>query len=204
MLSVYVIALLFGGVLLAASLLGGHGDAHAHLDGDHGGSGDSHPHAGWTAGSLWPLMSTRFWLLGATFFGLVGTVATLTGARGPFVPITASLVGLVCGYGGARLLGQLARRSVGLVQAAEAHVGREGRLLLPVSRSQRGKLRVVISGRATDLLAETDGDELLPAGSQALVVSIRGNVALVERAPTARLSPASESGAVPGSEKEPT
>lgn len=178
MLPVYFGAFVFGGVLLGASLLGG-GDGHsAAHDGDGHGT-DGHAHGSHETG-LWPLLSVRFWLFAVTFFGLTGAIATLAGAAGLAVPLAATGVGLVSGYGAARAIGSLARRPVGLVASASAHVGREGRLLLPVGKDQRGKLRVVINGVTTDLLAETDGDHALPAGASALIVGIRGNVAIVE------------------------
>ena len=60
-----------------------------------------------------------------------------------------------------------------------------GELLgLPLARGQRGKIRLQIGGTSTDLVAETDSDAALAPGEIALVVGMRGNVALVS--PTAR------------------
>jgi hypothetical protein len=50
---------------------------------------------------------------------------------------------------------------------------------------QRGKIRLQIGGTSTDLVAETDSEGGLAAGELALVVAIRGNVAIVERSPGA-------------------
>ncbi len=193
MLSVYLGSFLFGGVLLGASIFGGHGDAH----GDSGGHGDSHDagHAhgddhqgqhgqGHHAATL-PFFSLRFWAFALTFFGLSGALLTLTGGLAVLTPFVAGGVGLGCGYASARVLQGLARRPVGLLGSAEAHIGREGRVLLPVQRGTRGKVRLSIGGMSTDLVAETESDGALAPGDTALVVGMRGNVALIERSPAA-------------------
>jgi hypothetical protein len=182
MLSIYVGGLLFGGVLLAASILGGHaehGDLGGHAGGDHDGSQGGHG---------LPFLSLRFWAFTLAFFGLTGAALTLAGGGlGALVPVLAGAVGLSCGLVSARVLRLLGRRPVGLLGDAGAHVGREGRVLLPVgaSKGQLGKIRLQIGGTSTDLVAETEGDAGLAAGETALVVGMRGNVALVERSPGA-------------------
>jgi len=63
-------------------------------------------------------------------------------------------------------------------------VGRSGRLLLPVARRQRGKVRIAFPGSGdVDLIAESDDDASLDTGTEVLIVEVRGNVAVVERAP---------------------
>ena len=93
-------------------------------------------------------------------------------------------MGLGFGYGAARLFQALAREAVGQLAPDGGHVGREGKLLLPVARGQRGKVRVSASGVAVDMLAESDDERPLPAGTTVLIVAMRGIVAVVERSPT--------------------
>ena len=195
MLSIYVGSLLFGGVLLGASVLGGHGEGGGH--GDLHAGGHDHPHAlarqGSTDGSEHgggnlPFLSLRFWAFAIAFFGLSGTALSLFGALGALTPVVAGGFGLGCGYVAARVVGGLGRSTVGLLGDANSHLGREGQVLLPLARGQRGKIRLQIGGTSTDLVAETDGDGALLPGETALVVGMRGNVALVERNP-ALLSP---------------
>jgi hypothetical protein len=81
------------------------------------------------------------------------------------------------------VLSGLSRDSVGLLGDASSHLGREGRVLLPLGRGQRGKIRLQIGGTNTDLVAETDSEGTLAPGETALIVGMRGNVALVERNP---------------------
>jgi len=185
--SIYVATLLFGGVLIAASLLGaGHGaDAHAGGDGDAGGgSADGHDTS--TSHAWLSLLGLRFWSFATAFFGLTGLVVLKLG--GPtfhlLAPAVAAAVGVGAGLGASTAFRALTRETVGQVRDAGALVGREGRLLLPVQRGQRGKVRLASPGGGdVDLLAEAAEDEALPAGAEVLVVEVRGNVAIVTRTP---------------------
>jgi hypothetical protein len=174
--------LLFGGLLITATLLGAadHGaDPHA------GGAGPD-AHAG--PGQAWlSLFGLRFWSFAAAFFGVAGLVVHATGARalGPWL---AGGAGVAAGLTASSLFRALARDTVGVVEDAASLVGREGRLLLPVggARGQRGKVRLPSpAGGSVDLLAESAGgeDEALAAGSAVLVVEVRGNVAVVAPVP---------------------
>jgi hypothetical protein len=202
MLSVYLGCLIFGGALVAASALGG----SDHDGGGHGGAGDGHGAAGdhhvsgpdghptdkgHPATGLVALLNLRFWSFALAFFGLTGLALSLVGAGVIVTPLIAGGVGAGAGYGSARLLGALAKRSVGAIEGVGAHIGREGKLLLPVQKGQRGKVRFLVGGISNDLPAETEGDAALPIGSAVLVVGFRGNVALVEGTPSAPALPAS-------------
>jgi len=184
-LSIYVGSLLFGGLLIAASLLGaGHGtDAHAGGDGG-GAAGDGHDTS---TGQAWlALFGLRFWSFAAAFFGLTGLVVSRLG--GPsfhaLAPAVAAAVGVGAGLGASATFRALSRDTIGQVRDAAALVGREGRLLLPVQRRQPGKVRLASPGGGDlDLVAESTDDEALPAGAEVLVVEVRGNVAIVTRAP---------------------
>ena len=187
MVVVYVGSLLFGGVLIAASFFGAGHDADVHAGGDTGhGSGDGHDQS--AASAILSLFGLRFWSFGAAFFGLTGVVLQVLG--GPALAVAAPLisggVGVAAGLGASTAFRALARDTIGQVKGASALVGREGRLLLPVARTQRGKVRMPVPGGGhVDLLAESDDDDALDAGVEVLIVEVRGNVAIVERAPAA-------------------
>jgi membrane protein implicated in regulation of membrane protease activity len=195
-MTIYLAALAFGGVLLIATLLGGHGHADHHA-GDHDQDQD-HPHdhdvgPAARAALVLPFLSLRFWTFGLAFFGLTGAVLHGLGSTSPLIAaVLAAALGLALGYGAARLFQTLARETVGQLAPDGGHVGREGKLLLPVARGQRGKVRVTAGGAAVDLLAESDDERPLPAGTTVLIVAMRGTVALVERSPTP--SPSTEKG----------
>jgi hypothetical protein len=186
-MTIYLSALAFGGVLLLASLLGGHGHADhdaGHADGHghgHGANADTASHAA----LVLPFLSLRFWIFGLTFFGLTGAVLQGFALAAPLATaVIASVMGLGMGYGAAQLFQTLSRQTVGQIAADGGHVGREGKLLLPTARGQRGKMRVIVHGVAVDLLTETDEEQALPAGTAVLIVSMRGTVAVIERSPT--------------------
>lgn len=219
MIALYVAALLFGGGLLAGSLLGGgdqggdadapsgsdgaaesdaligateHGAALAHVQG-HGRAerqgqepGQEHGHS--SAGPLWFVFSLRFWSFATAFFGLTGLVLRALGgsAMGVAAPIVSAVVGVAAGATASRVFGKLTREAVGQLRDAGALIGREGRLLLPVTRAQRGKVRLPLTGGGhLDLVAQASDDDPLPAATEVLVVELKGNVAVVARSPAA-------------------
>jgi hypothetical protein len=184
MLSAYIVCLLAGGVVLGASMFGGHdsdgGDAHvgdAHGDTVHEG------HHEWAA--RLPFLSLRFWTWGVTFFGLAGVALTLGGTPTSLIPVLAAAGGLGSGWGASWALGRLTRDAVGVLPEASSHIGREGKLLLPLRRGERSKIRLSIGGVETDLLAETDVETEIPAASTVWVVGMRGLTAVVEPTPAA-------------------
>ena len=185
MIAVYVGSLLFGGVLIAASFLGAGHDSDVHAGDTGHGHGDG-GHDQNTASALLSLLGLRFWSFGSAFFGLTGVVLHLIG--GPVLaaatPLIAGGVGVAAGLGASTTFRALSRETIGQVRGASALVGREGRLLLPVARAQRGKVRMPVPGGGhVDLVAESDEDDALDVGSEVLIVEVRGNVAVVERAP---------------------
>jgi len=199
--SAYIVCLLAGGVVLGASAFGGHdsaghdsgdahvGDAHAGAGHDTGDAhaGDAHDgHEGHHDWAAWlPFLSLRFWTWGVTFFGLAGLVLTLGGTPPGLVPALATLAGVGSGWGATYVLGRLTRDAVGVLPEASTHIGREGKLLLPLQRGGRSKVRLSIGGVQTDLLAETDVQGEIPANSTVLVVGMRGMTAMVEPTPAA-------------------
>lgn len=189
MLAVYIGSLLFGGLLIVASLFGASHDADLHVDmhgGDGHGAGDGHDQS--NASALLSLFGLRFWSFGAAFFGLTGVVLHVIG--GPVLvaaaPFIAAGVGIAAGLGASTAFRTLSRDTVGQLRGAAAMIGREGRLLLPVARGQQGKVRVAVPGSGdVDMVAESDDDGVLDVGTVVLIVEFRGNVAVVARAPAA-------------------
>jgi membrane protein implicated in regulation of membrane protease activity len=186
-MAVYLAALAFGGILLVASLVGGHDHADHHagddLDQVHGHGHEAGPAA--HAALVLPFLSLRFWIFGLAFFGLTGVVLLGLRLTSPLVAASlATAVGLGFGYAAAWLFQTLARETVGQMASDGGHVGREGKLLLPVARGQRGMVRVTVAGVTTDLLAESDDERPMPADTSVLIVAMRETVAIVERSPT--------------------
>ena len=192
MFAIYLGSLLFGGVLIAASaLLGADHGAEIHGGGDAGHGGGNADHGGDNAqnqGPAWvSLFGLRFWSFGTTFFGITGLVLRAIDLPS-LAPLVSTGVGVAAGLGASATFRRLTGETVGRVRDAAALVGREGRLLLPVARGQRGKVRLAQPGGGdVDLLAESD--EALASGAEVLIVEVRGNVAVVARAPAERPVP---------------
>jgi hypothetical protein len=202
-LYLYGACVAFGGVMLLASMLIGHdvsGDtgelpAPGGTGGDAHLPGGDHGHGSGGAGSIVAsLLSLRFWVFAVTFFGLTGLVLLQLGGAGAraLAPLIAAPVGLGAGFVASRVFAALGAKPVGAVAPSSAYVGREARLLLPVSRTQRGKLRLRVGATEVDLLAETDDDGQLPGGASVLIVSVRGQYVVVSRNPAAPADPAAD------------
>jgi membrane protein implicated in regulation of membrane protease activity len=187
--AVYLGSLLFGVVLIAASAFGGadHGaEMHAGGDAGHGDGHDQNQGPAWTA-----LFGLRFWTFGTAFFGITGLVLRAIGLS-ELAPLVSGGVGVAAGLGASAVFRRLTGETVGRVSDAGAFVGREGKLLLPVARGQRGKVRLALPGRGdVDLLAESEDEAPLASGAEVLIVEVRGNVAVVARAPAERPTPGS-------------
>ena len=172
--ALYVASLLVGlGVLLGASLLGGHGDAGHELV--------AHDHAGDAVHALGALRSVRFWAFFALAFGMTGAGLTFFALAHPLT--TLALAGGMGLGSGALVLAavRLASRAVPLATTSDA-VGRTGRVLVDVSRERLGQVRVALEGRSVDLRATTEGDPL-PRGAAVLVEDVADGVARVSPRP---------------------
>jgi membrane protein implicated in regulation of membrane protease activity len=179
MVAVYIGALLFGGVLIAASALG---LGEHSVDGFSADAAD--PHAeGSGHGSLVALFGVRFWSFATMFFGVTGLLLHLAGV--PVGAGIAAVVGVGAGLGASVFFRKMTRESVGRVGDASALVGRVGKLLLPVARAQAGKVRVAQpAGGHVDLVAATDEDAALGVGAEVIVIEVRGTTAVVAPAPS--------------------
>jgi membrane protein implicated in regulation of membrane protease activity len=175
MLMVYLIALIVGGVLLALTLvLGGAAEQDADTgggdadqgDADHGGALDAV--FGWL-----PVTSLRFWTFFAAFFGGVGTVVSAWNLAGP---VAAAVCAVIAGYAS----GLIMDRSMRYLRRSDSDsslggrdlVGAGAEVLLPVTAGSAGKVRVRLKGRSVDLLARTDDEEPLAAGTHVTVLSM--------------------------------
>jgi membrane protein implicated in regulation of membrane protease activity len=180
-MSIYLATLVFGAILLGASFW--QGDAH---------DADGHQQEHAPAGPLAVLFSLRFWTFGAAFFGLTGLVLEGTGLLGGLLAgAVAGVVGLSSGLVSTVVLRALSAETTGALPHAESHVGREGRLLLPLAPGQRGKVRVRTPTGEADFVAELPAsvDATLPSGERVWIVEMRGATAVVD-VPPADLPPA--------------
>jgi hypothetical protein len=196
MLSAYIICLIAGGIVLGASMFGGHdtqgdvgGDAGGDVGGHDGSGSDSDGGHGSDSHHEWlgklPFFSLRFWTWAATFFGLVGLVLSLTGTSPGVTLVLAISAGAGTGWGASYLIAKLTKTVVGVLPEASSHIGCEGKLLLPLARGELSKVRLREGGKDVDLVAENGGQETLPDGASVWVVELRGTHVVVEASPVA-------------------
>jgi len=170
----YALALILGGGLLLVQLLGGgHHDGGDHFGGDHLGGPDHHPAQG-------PgLLSTRSLTYGLFAFGFVGALLFALSLVAPWAALAiaaAAGVAVTLAVGSTlRAVGDPGASGEAALDEARGHAGR---VLVPLSRERPGKVRVQIKGQTVDLLATTTGGDL-PAGTEVVVVNVRGDVAEV-------------------------
>ncbi len=184
MIYVYLFSLVLGGVLVGASLLLGHHETGAGLEGGIlSDAGDVPGAAGSIEGALVSFMTVRFWTFFLAFFGLTGLV--LDGfalvSSGVLAAVLSIGMGLFAG-GGASWAMSLARG--GDTQSAATvkdYVGKSARVLVGFGPGTTGKVRMEIRGNSIDLLATSVDDASFAVRDEALVVDVDGNGVRVAR-----------------------
>jgi membrane protein implicated in regulation of membrane protease activity len=115
-------------------------------------------------------------------FGFVGTLLHFLRLAGSVMTLgTATAVGLLSGVLASTAMRAIARAQTSSGGEADEAVGHVGRVLIPIERGKRGKVRIEVHGRLLDLIATTD-DERLDGGESVIVEEMRGTMAHVSRA----------------------
>jgi membrane protein implicated in regulation of membrane protease activity len=192
LLALYVGCLVLGGILVGASVLGGHGDADVDHPGDtdvdHAGTDHGPEEVHDAAGVLSTFASLRFWTFFVASFGLTGTLLTLGGAPTALALLVALATGTVAGLAVATLLRRMARDTVTTDTSTRRLAGKEAEIVLSVGPSKRGKIRVSHNGHWIELPASTREDHLLQRGERVLIVEIHAGEADVTPVAPARAS----------------
>lgn len=175
---VFLAALILGAGTLAFQLVSA-GDADADADG----AAHEHDHDAPAASGFLPLvLALRFWSFALLAFGLSGSLLYYLSLLGAWPAFGVALgTGLASGSLAAWSVRQLQRAQTSSGAEASDLVGQLGRVLVPLSKAQRGKIRVELKGQSIDFIASTD-DEALEAGAAVLVEELRGNAVHVSRA----------------------
>jgi membrane protein implicated in regulation of membrane protease activity len=196
--TVYLVALLVGGVFVALSLFGGGHSTDAGAGLDHGGldmagadAGGLDPdvssaeaaHAGGHGPGLADLLSLRFLFLFAAFFGLTGlSLHYVAGEGEPFTGIVAALVGLLVGMGGNFALRRFSQERVSSQVTNADLVGRTARVAIPFEGAARGQVMLVSKGQRLVLPARSlEGAEGFARGDDVVVVRMNCRTAEVVR-----------------------
>lgn len=203
---VYIAAIILGLGIIGLQLLSGSSDAdgdgdidgadvdHAEdlggfdADGDVDGDAEALLPAGKDThidgpGALALFISLRFWTFGLSAFGLSGALLHYLRLldRG-VVPFVAIGMGLTCGLVASWTFRALARASTSSGAQSEDALGQVGRVLVPLGKGNRGKVRIELRGQHIDYLATTDDSEL-EADSLVIIEEVRDGEVQVSRAP---------------------
>ena len=196
--TIYLISLIVGGFFVLLSLFGADSDADADVDVDFdadvdmdfdvdtevdvdGGDFDAHTEIGSGPG-LVDLFSIRALFLFAAFFGLTGTLLALIGTGELATAIASIMTGLVVGLGGNYLIKRIGYAHVSSDVSAGELRGVTGKVLIPFTGSERGKISLVVKGSLLRLTArsldENTLEEFAP-GDEVVVVRTDNGVAEV-------------------------
>ena len=161
---------------------GGDADAGGHGGGDADGHADAHGHADGAVGGgdFWLLfVSMRFWVFFLTFFGLTGLLLELAGASEMLAGLLAAPTGLVMGLGAAWAFRRLREQTVTSSIKPDELIGLEAQVMLPVSSTAPGKVRLQLEGWTLDRIAFTEAEGVIPRGDRAMVIAVRGDRLIV-------------------------
>ncbi|MEZ4365848.1 MAG: hypothetical protein R2939_06120 [Kofleriaceae bacterium] len=193
-MTIYLLALAFGGTLLGASLLlGGKGEHPALGDGggdagaghgDHAGHDHLHDHHDVGAAEVvaWlPLTSLRFWSFFLAFAGAIGCALTVTGAlaSAALIAALAGGTGWLTGVGAVTAVRLAGRKDADSMTRPGELVGATGVLLLGAGPGQPGKVRLDAKGRQQDFVVTTDDPAPLATGTTVLVVGAAADGRLI-------------------------
>jgi membrane protein implicated in regulation of membrane protease activity len=207
MFEIYLACLIFGGLLLATSLIfgGEHGDAHASIEAhteapaesllDHDFSHDSgllhdthglghvqvHHDSSQTAEAV-KLVSIRNGIYFLSFFGLTGTLLDIAGAAA-FVSFLSSVgIGALAAVTGYKFLSYLARTESGKVFDTRDFIGRNASVIVNLSKNRKGIICLEAGGQSYELVAraaENSDKDIFIKGDSVLIIDIDEDVAIV-------------------------
>lgn len=177
--ALYLICMLVGGFFVLLSIFGGEMDHHADVSGDvHAdlGAGASHD-TDTGSGGFVDLLSLRTLFFFLAFFGLTGTLLSWTGSGATLTAITATALGLLVGFGGNYAIQRIGHARVSSEITSNDLTGLTGRVLIPFSGDERGKISVIVKGSELRLPArslDAESPESFDPGDEVVVVSRDG------------------------------
>jgi hypothetical protein len=190
MLTIYLACLMFGGVLLAVSILAGaYGEMdHAVGDVDHAMDVDAHGfdlHAsshgeGLTAAIKF--LSFRNIVFFLAFFGLTGTVLTWIRIPSLITPFFAVGMGWFAAAFGQKIMTYLKKTESGAEINLQDLEGLRALVVINVAKNRRGKISVVANDRRLQLLAvvaDEESKDEFKYGESVTIVKIENGIAHV-------------------------
>ncbi len=195
MLELYLAFLIFGGLLLAGTLIFGsdqHSDIEAradseiHIGNTHPINVDNHPiehHSEFrNISDAVKFISLRNFVYFSAFFGLTGTILTLAGIIFIFSLPISILIGIIASYTGYKFMKYLKATESGEAINIIQLEGKVGVVTLNIYKNQPGKLKIEFGGKFEEfiaILSEDSAKEQLSKGEKALVIDIENNKLIV-------------------------
>lgn len=191
MTGLYVLAFMFGAVLIGGSLIGGGDegdlDKDLSLDKDFDLGGDDVEASAEIDGKdldnavdspIWlPFLSLRFWSFFGAVFGATGGLLTLAGTGEPLSGVIALLFGVALATLIAWGFRQLDQGSVSADVGLKRLTGEEATVVLPVRAGGTGKVRVRTAAGLMELPARSKDAAPLPIGARVLIAAVEAGVA---------------------------
>ncbi|MAA79371.1 MAG: hypothetical protein CL916_08930 [Deltaproteobacteria bacterium] len=196
MSSIYLSALVFGGILILFSiLLGGDSDksieadkdisfdkdfdfgdidADVDVDADVDAEADGSMHG--DVDSTWlPFLSMRFWTFGLASFGMTGTILDFLDPTSSLTLPISIVMGISIGWVIAYLFHTLKKEKVSSITSTKEMISEEGTVILPIKSGSMGKIRISLGGEVVDLFARSN--ETIERGETILVVHMKDGIA---------------------------
>ncbi len=183
--TVYLVSLLVGGFFVLLSVLGGDSEADTDFDAetDFDFDGDLDADVDFDGGDVGgdigagpgfiDLLSIRALFLFSAFFGLTGYGLTWVDTNPTFTLIAAIAVGLIAGLGGNYIIKRFGYAEISSDVSQNELKGKTGKVLLPFSGGEKGKITVVVKGHQLRLVARSldeTSDETFQQGEEIVVV----------------------------------
>jgi hypothetical protein len=199
MMTLYLVALLAGGTLLALTLvLGAIADADhdGDVDFDHDVGADvdfdadvdvdvdadvhvdahvDHDLGGIDAVLGWlPITSIRFWTYFSAFFGGTGAALTglgLLGSQAIIAPISVGM-GWTAGFSVVRIIRSLRKNETSSSLGPRDYMGATGVVTIKIAKGETGQIRLKLKDRFVEVMAETEDEEPLASKAKVLIYNV--------------------------------
>lgn len=192
--SIYLISLIVGGFFVLLSIFGGDAEADSDVDFDLDADADFDLDAGDSdfdmatdigAGpGFVDLFTIRALFLFAAFFGLTGTLLSLTDLNPVMTAVLSASLGLMIGLGGNYIIKRVGYEQVSSDITTADMKGVTGKVLIPFSAGERGKVSLVVKGNQLRLIArsldENSTEEFAPGDEVVVVRTDNGVVEVVK------------------------
>ena len=193
MSTIYLVSLIVGGFFVLLSIFGGDADTDmdadvdidvdfdADMDADFDGDFDADGVAsdiGAGPGFV-DLLTVRTLFLFAAFFGLTGSLLTWANVVEPLTTIISVSMGLLVGLGGSYLIKKFAYQHVSSDVTTHEMKGLTGKVLIPFTGNERGKISLVVKGNEVRLLAQSLDEtsaEVFAPGDEVVVVRTENGI----------------------------